>query len=62
MVAFMSYQSVNPCNGKLPKKFKEITGQQLEATLKTAATCFKTDHHTPASLVTTATPEECSHE
>jgi succinate-semialdehyde dehydrogenase/glutarate-semialdehyde dehydrogenase len=45
MVAFMSYQSVNPYNGKLLKKFKEITDRQLEAALKTAETCFKTWRH-----------------
>jgi len=38
----MSYQSVNPYNGKLLKKFKELTGQQLEQALKTAATGFET--------------------
>ncbi|MGC9940424.1 MAG: NAD-dependent succinate-semialdehyde dehydrogenase [Verrucomicrobiota bacterium] len=38
----MSYQSVNPANGKLIKKFKEITNKQLEAALKTAVTCFAT--------------------
>jgi succinate-semialdehyde dehydrogenase/glutarate-semialdehyde dehydrogenase len=42
MVAFMSYQSVNPYNGKLLKKFKETTDQQLDTALKTAETCFKT--------------------
>jgi succinate-semialdehyde dehydrogenase / glutarate-semialdehyde dehydrogenase len=45
MVAFMSYQSVNPYNGKLLKKFKETTDQQLETALKTAETCFKTWRH-----------------
>ena len=38
----MSYQSVNPANGKVLKKFKEITNKQLETSLKTAATCFDT--------------------
>jgi succinate-semialdehyde dehydrogenase/glutarate-semialdehyde dehydrogenase len=38
----MSYQSVNPATGKVLKKFKEITSRQLEESLKTAATCFKT--------------------
>jgi succinate-semialdehyde dehydrogenase/glutarate-semialdehyde dehydrogenase len=42
MVASMSYQSVNPYNGKLLKKFKELTDKQLETALKTAATCFET--------------------
>jgi succinate-semialdehyde dehydrogenase/glutarate-semialdehyde dehydrogenase len=38
----MSYQSVNPYNGKLLKKFEELTDQQLEAALKSAATCYET--------------------
>ena len=38
----MSYQSINPYNGKLLKKFKELTDQQLEAELKTATTFFET--------------------
>src|ERR1035437_7659122 len=36
----MSYQSVNPYNGKLLKTFKEMTNPQLEKALKTAASCF----------------------
>jgi succinate-semialdehyde dehydrogenase/glutarate-semialdehyde dehydrogenase len=42
IVAFMSYQSVNPYNGKVLKTFKELTDKQLEKALKTAATCFET--------------------
>jgi succinate-semialdehyde dehydrogenase/glutarate-semialdehyde dehydrogenase len=38
----MSYQSINPYNGKLLKKFKELTDKQLEAALQTAAICFET--------------------
>ena len=38
----MSYQSVNPSTGKIVKKFKEITNNQLETALKTSATCFET--------------------
>jgi succinate-semialdehyde dehydrogenase/glutarate-semialdehyde dehydrogenase len=38
----MAYQSVNPYNGKVLKTFKELTDQQLEKALKTAATCFDT--------------------
>src|SRR5450759_5115578 len=38
----MSYQSVNPYNGKLLKTFKEMTNPQLEKALKTAASCFET--------------------
>jgi succinate-semialdehyde dehydrogenase/glutarate-semialdehyde dehydrogenase len=41
----MSYQSVNPANGKVLKKFKEMTNKQLEKALKTAATCFETWRH-----------------
>ena len=40
IIAGMSYQSVNPSNGKLLKKFKELTDKQLEAALKTATTCY----------------------
>jgi succinate-semialdehyde dehydrogenase/glutarate-semialdehyde dehydrogenase len=41
----MSYQSVNPATGKVLKKFKQITNQQLETALKAAATCFETWRH-----------------
>ena len=37
----MSYQSINPYNGKLSKKFKELTDAQLEKALKTAAAAFE---------------------
>jgi succinate-semialdehyde dehydrogenase/glutarate-semialdehyde dehydrogenase len=37
----MSYQSVNPYDGKLLKKFKELTDPQLETALQTAAACFE---------------------
>ncbi|OYV03849.1 MAG: succinate-semialdehyde dehydrogenase [Verrucomicrobiales bacterium VVV1] len=36
----MSYQSINPYNGELVKSFDEHSDQQLEAAIKTAATCF----------------------
>jgi acyl-CoA reductase-like NAD-dependent aldehyde dehydrogenase len=39
---FLQYKSVNPANGKVLKKFMEITNKQLEATLKAAPTCFET--------------------
>ena len=45
MVMRMSYQSVNPANGKVLKKFKELTNKQLETALKAAATCFETWRH-----------------
>src|ERR1017187_4871036 len=38
----MSYQSVNPYDGKILKTFKELTDKQLETALRTAATCFET--------------------
>ena len=41
----MSYQSVNPYNGKT-LKFEELTDEQLETALETAATCFETWRHT----------------
>jgi acyl-CoA reductase-like NAD-dependent aldehyde dehydrogenase len=42
----MTYQSVNPANGKILKTFKVLTDKQLESKLATAATCFKTWKHT----------------
>src|SRR5471030_941391 len=38
----MTYQSVNPSDGKLLKKFDELTDAQLEAKLVAAEACFKT--------------------
>jgi succinate-semialdehyde dehydrogenase/glutarate-semialdehyde dehydrogenase len=38
----MTYQSLNPSNGKLIKRFDELTDKELEAKLATAAACFKT--------------------
>lgn len=38
--ATMTYQSVNPFDGKVVKTFDELTAPQLEARLATAATCF----------------------
>jgi succinate-semialdehyde dehydrogenase / glutarate-semialdehyde dehydrogenase len=38
----MSYQSVNPYNGKTLKTFDELTDEQLEKSIATAATCFET--------------------
>ena len=37
----MSYQSVNPSDGKTLKTFAELTDEQLETALQTAATCFE---------------------
>ena len=42
----MSYQSVNPYNGKLLKSFKELTEPQLEHAIKAAAACFESWRHT----------------
>ncbi len=41
----MAYQSINPFNGKLLQSFDELTDPQLETSLETAATCFKTWRH-----------------
>ena len=41
-----AYQSINPYNGKILKTFKELTDQQLEQALKTAATGFETWRYT----------------
>ncbi|MBY0399872.1 aldehyde dehydrogenase family protein, partial [Myxococcota bacterium] len=37
----MTYQSVNPYDGKTLKTFEELTEEQLEAVLETAAACFE---------------------
>ncbi len=36
----MSYQSINPSDGKAIKKFEELSDAQLEESIATAATCF----------------------
>jgi len=38
----MTYQSVNPYNGKILKTFEEMTDGQLDKALETAAACFET--------------------
>jgi succinate-semialdehyde dehydrogenase / glutarate-semialdehyde dehydrogenase len=38
----MSYRSVNPYNGQTLKTFDELTDEQLEKSIATAATCFET--------------------
>jgi succinate-semialdehyde dehydrogenase/glutarate-semialdehyde dehydrogenase len=45
----MTYQSVNPYDGKLLKTFEELTDQQIETALETAATCFANWRHTTFS-------------
>src|SRR5664280_1811642 len=42
----MAYQSVNPYDGKTLKTFEELSDEQLEAALETAAACFETWRHT----------------
>ena len=42
----MAYQSVNPYDGKILKTFEELSDEQLEAAIETAATCFETWRHT----------------
>ncbi len=41
----MTYQSVNPCDGKLIKRFKELTDEQFEDKIAAAAKCFETWRH-----------------
>jgi succinate-semialdehyde dehydrogenase / glutarate-semialdehyde dehydrogenase len=41
----MSFQSVNPYDGKLLKTFEELTDEQLETALASVATCFETWRH-----------------
>ena len=38
----MTYQSVNPYDGKTLETFKELTDKQLDKALETAAACFET--------------------
>lgn len=38
----MTYQSINPFDGKILTTFADFTDQQLESALETAATCFET--------------------
>jgi succinate-semialdehyde dehydrogenase / glutarate-semialdehyde dehydrogenase len=38
----MTYQSVNPYDGKTLKTFEEMTDKQLETAIETAAKCFET--------------------
>lgn len=42
----MTYQSVNPYDGKILKTFEGLTDRQLESALETAATCFESWRHT----------------
>lgn len=54
----MSYQSVNPSNGKTLTTFEELTDTQLVSALETAEACFETWRHTSfaarATVVTKA--------
>lgn len=38
----MTYQSVNPADGKVLRKFEELTDKELEIRLATAEACFNT--------------------
>lgn len=38
----MSYQSVNPYDGEILQTFQELTDQQVETAIETAAACFET--------------------
>jgi succinate-semialdehyde dehydrogenase/glutarate-semialdehyde dehydrogenase len=42
----MTYQTVNPYDGKLLKTFEESTDEQLETAIVTAEACFQTWRHT----------------
>ncbi len=42
----MTYQSINPYDGKILKTFEGLTDQQLETALETASTCFESWRHT----------------
>jgi succinate-semialdehyde dehydrogenase / glutarate-semialdehyde dehydrogenase len=41
----MAYQSVNPFNGKLLKKFDELTDAQFETKIAAATKCYETWRH-----------------
>jgi succinate-semialdehyde dehydrogenase/glutarate-semialdehyde dehydrogenase len=41
----MAYQSVNPADGKLLKKFADLTDAQLETKLAAAASCYESWRH-----------------
>ncbi len=41
----MTYQSVNPYDGKVAKTFPELTDKQLETAIQTAAACYETWRH-----------------
>ena len=43
----MTYQSVNPYDGKTLKTFKELTDKEFEAKIAAAQVCFETWRHKP---------------
>ena len=45
----MAYESVNPYDGKTVKTFSELTNEQLEKKIATAAACYETWKKTPYS-------------
>ena len=42
----MTYQSLNPYDGKILRTYEELTDEQLEAAVHAAAQCFETWRHT----------------
>jgi len=42
----MTYQSINPYDGKILTTFEEFTDKQLDSALETAAICFETWRNT----------------
>jgi succinate-semialdehyde dehydrogenase/glutarate-semialdehyde dehydrogenase len=42
----MSYQSINPYNGKLLKTFENLSDKQVDASIRDAALCFEKWRHT----------------
>ena len=45
----MAYESVNPYNGNSVRTFPELTNEQLEKKIATAAACYETWKQTPFS-------------
>lgn len=59
----MTYQSVNPYDGKTLKTFEELTDKQLEAAIATAASCFETGRRTifaERAIVAARLPPSCA--
>ena len=59
----MTYQSVNPYDGKTLKTFEELTDKQLETAIATAASCFETGRRTifaERAIVAARLPPSCA--